>query len=45
MIPHHQQAVEMAVPAETRASDAEIKDLAAKIKAAMKAFFCWLGGG
>ncbi|MEV6867406.1 DUF305 domain-containing protein [Streptosporangium subroseum] len=34
MIPHHQQAVEMAALAETRASDAEIKDLAAKIKAA-----------
>ncbi|MFI7638878.1 DUF305 domain-containing protein [Nonomuraea sp. NPDC049400] len=34
MIPHHQQAVEMADLADTRASDKEIKDLAAKIKAA-----------
>jgi uncharacterized protein (DUF305 family) len=34
MIPHHQQAVEMAESAETRASDKEIKELAAKIKAA-----------
>ncbi|WP_113700716.1 DUF305 domain-containing protein [Nonomuraea lactucae] len=34
MIPHHQQAVEMAELAETRASDPEVKELAAKIKAA-----------
>ncbi|GAA2417128.1 DUF305 domain-containing protein [Nonomuraea africana] len=34
MIPHHQQAVEMADLAETRAADAEVKKLAAKIKAA-----------
>ncbi|MEU8246443.1 DUF305 domain-containing protein [Nonomuraea sp. NPDC048916] len=34
MIPHHQQAVEMAELAETRAADAEVRDLAAKIKAA-----------
>ncbi|MEV0234619.1 DUF305 domain-containing protein [Nonomuraea sp. NPDC050786] len=34
MIPHHQQAVEMAELADTRAADKEIKDLAAKIKAA-----------
>jgi uncharacterized protein (DUF305 family) len=34
MIPHHQQAVEMAQLAETRAGDAEVKELAAKIKAA-----------
>jgi uncharacterized protein (DUF305 family) len=34
MIPHHQQAVEMAALAETRASDTEVKDLTAKIKAA-----------
>jgi uncharacterized protein (DUF305 family) len=34
MIPHHQQAVEMATLAETRASDPEIKQIAAKIKAA-----------
>ncbi|GAA1017520.1 hypothetical protein Aple_032020 [Acrocarpospora pleiomorpha] len=34
MIPHHQQAVEMAELAETRAGDAEVRDLAAKIKAA-----------
>ncbi|MCA2222500.1 DUF305 domain-containing protein [Nonomuraea aurantiaca] len=34
MIPHHQQAVEMADLAETRASDKEVKELAAKIKAA-----------
>ncbi|MEV1175948.1 DUF305 domain-containing protein [Nonomuraea sp. NPDC049784] len=34
MIPHHEQAVEMAELATTRASDPEIKELAAKIKAA-----------
>ena len=34
MIPHHQQAVTMADLAPTRASDPELKDLAAKIKAA-----------
>ncbi|MFI6291980.1 DUF305 domain-containing protein [Nonomuraea sp. NPDC050790] len=34
MIPHHQQAVEMADLAPGRAADQEIKDLAAKIKAA-----------
>jgi uncharacterized protein (DUF305 family) len=34
MIPHHEQAVEMAELAETRAADTEIKELAAKIKAA-----------
>ncbi|MFI7705059.1 DUF305 domain-containing protein [Nonomuraea sp. NPDC049480] len=34
MIPHHEQAVEMAGLAETRASDKEIRELAAKIKAA-----------
>jgi uncharacterized protein (DUF305 family) len=34
MIPHHRQAVEMAGLAETRAADAEIKELATKIKAA-----------
>ncbi|TMR93564.1 DUF305 domain-containing protein [Nonomuraea basaltis] len=34
MIPHHEQAVEMADLASTRASDPEIKELAAKIKAA-----------
>ncbi|MBG0830152.1 DUF305 domain-containing protein [Planomonospora sp. ID67723] len=34
MIPHHEQAVEMAELAETRAADAEVKELAAKIKAA-----------
>ncbi|WP_328421541.1 DUF305 domain-containing protein [Micromonospora sp. NBC_00389] len=34
MIPHHRQAVEMADLAPTRANDAELKDLAAKIKAA-----------
>ncbi|MEU5941066.1 DUF305 domain-containing protein [Micromonospora sp. NPDC047548] len=34
MIPHHQQAVEMADLAPTRASDPELKGLAAKIKAA-----------
>jgi uncharacterized protein (DUF305 family) len=34
MIPHHQQAVEMATLAETRASDSEVKALAAQIKAA-----------
>jgi uncharacterized protein (DUF305 family) len=34
MIPHHEQAVEMAQLADGRASDAEIKDLAAKIEKA-----------
>ncbi|MBB5783511.1 DUF305 domain-containing protein [Nonomuraea jabiensis] len=34
MIPHHQQAVEMADLAATRAADKEVKELAAKIKAA-----------
>ncbi|MEU8567156.1 DUF305 domain-containing protein [Streptomyces pathocidini] len=34
MIPHHQQAVEMAELAEGRASDQEIKDLAQRIKGA-----------
>ncbi|MBG0823295.1 DUF305 domain-containing protein [Planomonospora sp. ID91781] len=34
MIPHHEQAVEMAKLAETRAADPEIKELAAKIQAA-----------
>ncbi|AXH93629.1 DUF305 domain-containing protein [Micromonospora aurantiaca] len=34
MIPHHQQAVEMAGLAPSRAKDPELKDLAAKIKAA-----------
>lgn len=34
MIPHHRQAVEMAELAATRAADPEVKDLAAKIKAA-----------
>ncbi|GLZ79221.1 lipoprotein [Actinorhabdospora filicis] len=34
MIPHHQQALEMATLAETRASDPEVKQLAAAIKSA-----------
>ncbi|GAA3587427.1 DUF305 domain-containing protein [Nonomuraea rosea] len=34
MIPHHEQAVEMAGLAATRASDPEVKELARKIKAA-----------
>src|SRR5690606_14895903 len=34
MIPHHQQAVEMSELAETRAADPEVKEIAAKIKAA-----------
>jgi uncharacterized protein (DUF305 family) len=34
MIPHHQQAVMMADRAATRAADTEVKNLAAKIKAA-----------
>ncbi|MEY3473103.1 MAG: hypothetical protein RLY22_606 [Actinomycetota bacterium] len=33
MIPHHQQAVDMGTLAETRASDEEVKTLAAQIKA------------
>jgi len=36
MIPHHQQAVQMAAMADGRASSAEVKDLAAKIKAAQQ---------
>lgn len=36
MIPHHQQAVEMATLAQTRAQDPEIKQLAAEIKAAQQ---------
>lgn len=36
MIAHHQQAVEMSTLAETRAGDAEIKALAAQIKAAQQ---------
>ncbi len=34
MIPHHEQAIEMAVLAEKRAESQEVKDLAAAIKAA-----------
>ena len=34
MIPHHQQAIEMAKAAETRAESQEVKDLAADIEAA-----------
>jgi uncharacterized protein (DUF305 family) len=34
MIPHHQQAVEMASLADTRAADPEVKQIAAQIKAA-----------
>jgi uncharacterized protein (DUF305 family) len=36
MIPHHQQAVQMAAMAEGRASNAQVKDLAAKIRAAQQ---------
>jgi uncharacterized protein (DUF305 family) len=36
MIVHHQQAVEMATLAETRAGDSELKQLAAQIKAAQQ---------
>ncbi|MEH1015309.1 DUF305 domain-containing protein [Micromonospora sp. CPCC 206060] len=36
MIPHHQQAVEMSTLAETRATDPEVKQLAAQIKAAQQ---------
>lgn len=36
MIPHHQQAVEMATLAETRAQDPELKQMAATIKAAQQ---------
>jgi uncharacterized protein (DUF305 family) len=36
MIPHHEQAVEMAAMADGRASGAEVKDLAAKIKGAQQ---------
>ncbi|MET9343380.1 DUF305 domain-containing protein [Nonomuraea sp. NPDC003804] len=47
MIPHHQQAVEMAELAETRAADPEVKELAARIKAAqepeIQSMRSWLG--
>jgi uncharacterized protein (DUF305 family) len=36
MIPHHKQAVEMAELADTRANDAEVKQLATQIKAAQQ---------
>jgi uncharacterized protein (DUF305 family) len=36
MIPHHQQAVQMASMADGRASNAQVKDLAVKIKAAQQ---------
>ncbi|MBO4208481.1 DUF305 domain-containing protein [Micromonospora echinofusca] len=36
MIPHHRQAVEMSTLAETRATDPEVKQLAAQIKAAQQ---------
>ena len=36
MIPHHQQAVQMASMADGRASDAAVKELAGKIKAAQQ---------
>ncbi|MFI7545161.1 DUF305 domain-containing protein [Actinoplanes sp. NPDC049599] len=36
MIPHHQQAVEMAALADGRAANTEVKDLAAKIRAAQQ---------
>jgi uncharacterized protein (DUF305 family) len=36
MIPHHQQAVEMAALAETRAQDPELRQLAAAIKSAQQ---------
>jgi uncharacterized protein (DUF305 family) len=36
MIVHHQQAVQMATLAETRANDAEVKQLAAQIKGAQQ---------
>ncbi|OJF11196.1 DUF305 domain-containing protein [Couchioplanes caeruleus subsp. caeruleus] len=36
MIPHHQQAIEMAAMADGRASDAKVKELAAKVKAAQQ---------
>jgi uncharacterized protein (DUF305 family) len=46
MIPHHQQAVEMAELAETRAADPELKRLASQIRAAqdpeIKTMTAWL---
>jgi uncharacterized protein (DUF305 family) len=46
MIPHHQQAVDAAVLAETRANDPEVKQLAAQIKSAqepeIKTMTAWL---
>ncbi|MCW6005702.1 DUF305 domain-containing protein [Micromonospora sp. CPCC 205371] len=48
MIPHHQQAVDMAASAETRAKDPELKQLAGQIKAAqapeITAMTGWLTG-
>jgi len=48
MIPHHEQAVTMAALADTRATDAEVKKLAAQIKAAqnpeMTTMTGWLQG-
>ncbi|HEX8630104.1 MAG TPA: DUF305 domain-containing protein [Catenuloplanes sp.] len=48
MIPHHRQAVEMAMLAETRASDPRVKNLAARIgttqDAEIKTMIAWLKG-
>jgi uncharacterized protein (DUF305 family) len=48
MIPHHRQAVEMATFAETRATDARVKNLAARIRTAQEAevaaMASWLKG-
>ena len=44
MIPHHQQAVQMASLAESRASDAQLKQLAAQIKAAQNPEIATMSG-
>lgn len=44
MIPHHQQAVEMAALAETKATDPDVKQLAAKISTEQKAEIATMKG-
>jgi uncharacterized protein (DUF305 family) len=44
MIPHHEQAVEMATLAETRATDPELREIAADIKAAQEPEIATLTG-
>ncbi|MEV0567915.1 DUF305 domain-containing protein [Dactylosporangium sp. NPDC050588] len=44
MIPHHEQAVEMAALAETKATDPDVKQLAAKISTGQKAEIATMKG-